>query len=201
MEGQPVQIINYADAENKPELVRELLETGFRACDLDEKRLLEIFGRSCPGRLPQYLFLYDDNQLTGYFLLIGKDNKEEEFPWLAMTNADSLLPDEAELLYSSAIRLCRDLNEQELASVLAEDFQLASGMKKGSLGIKDKVNQFFTDHFYPTPADGQMPSLRGVKSGWSFRFSKGDKDTLLTVLMLIVLILLVIGTVHAMRAS
>ena len=43
-----------------------------------------------------------------------------------------------------------------------------------------------------------MPSLRGVKSGWSFRFSKGDKDTLLTALMLIVGVLLVIGTVYAM---
>ncbi len=200
MEGQPMQIINYTDADNKPELVRELLETEFRACALDEERLLEKFGRSCPGRLPQYLFLYDDNQLTGYFLLIGKENKDEEFPWLAVTNADSLLPDEAELLYSSAIRLCRGLNEKELASVLAEDFQL-TGIKKGSPGINDKVNQFFIEHFYPTPADEQMPSLRGVKSGWSFRFSKGDKDTLLTALMLIVLILLVIGTVHTMLAG
>ena len=158
-----MQIINYTDADNKPELVRELLETEFRACALDEERLLEKFGRSCPGRLPQYLFLYDDNQLTGYFLLIGKENKDEEF----------------------------------LASQLAEDFQL-TGIKKGSPGINDKVNQFFIEHFYPTPADEQMPSLRGVKSGWSFRFSKGDKDTLLTALMLIVGVLLVIGTVYAM---
>lgn len=192
-----MKIINYAEAENKTELVRELLETEFCACALDEERLLEKFGRSCPGRLPQYLFLYDDNRLTGYFLLIGKENTDEEFPWLAATNADSLLPDEAELLYSSAIRLCHDLNEQELASQLAEDFQL-TGIKKGSPGINDKVNQFFIEHFYPTPVDEQMPSLRGAKSGWSFRFSKGEKDTLLVVLMLIVLILLVIGTVYAM---
>ncbi|MDO5110009.1 MAG: hypothetical protein Q4D59_08785 [Erysipelotrichaceae bacterium] len=195
-----MKIINYAEAENKTELVRELLETEFCARALDEERLLEKFGRSCPGRLPQYLFLYDDNRLTGYFLLIGKENTDEEFPWLAATNADSLLPDEAELLYSSAIRLCHDLNEQELASQLAEDFQL-TGIKNGSPGINGKVNQFFTDHFYPTPADEQMPSLRGAKSGWSFRFSKGEKDTLLVVLMLIVLILLVIGTVHTMLAG
>ena len=71
-------------------------------------------------------------------------------------------------------------------------------MDKEKLSLKDRINQFMIEHFYPTPPEESMPSLRGAKSGWSFRFSKGEKDTLLILLLAAVAVLLVISSIISM---
>lgn len=68
-------------------------------------------------------------------------------------------------------------------------------MKKEKLSLKDRINRFFAEHFYPTPPQEQMPVMRGTKSGWSFRFTRGDKETILTFLLVAVGAILVISAV------
>ncbi|MBQ7991952.1 MAG: hypothetical protein IJ252_02875 [Solobacterium sp.] len=71
-------------------------------------------------------------------------------------------------------------------------------MKKDKLSLKDRINQFFADHFYPTPPEEQMPVMRGMKSGWSFRFSKDDKEKLLLIMLLAAVAILVISALITM---
>ena len=112
---------NYLDIQNKPKLLEDLLKTELNICGRNKETLLFYFERTRRSSLPQYLFLFDHADCIGYFFLIGEKNTNRDFPWSAVTNADSLLADAAELLYTAAVQKCQDLNEFELAGRLKQD--------------------------------------------------------------------------------
>ena len=68
--------------------------------------------------------------------------------------------------------------------------QSAGNENRKSNTISDALRIWFYEHFYPTPPEEQLPSLRGLKSGMSFRFSK-DKDSFSPLLYFFVLLLVV----------
>lgn len=112
---------NYLDIQNKPKLLEDLLKTELNICGRNKETLLFYFERTRRSSLPQYLFLFDHADCIGYFFLIGEINTNRDFPWIAVTNADSLPADAAELLYTAAVQKCQDLNEFELAGRLKQD--------------------------------------------------------------------------------
>lgn len=114
-------VINYLDIENRSKLIEDLLKTELNICDRNKEKLILHFEKTRRRSLPQYLFLFKNEDCIGYFFLIGESNTNRYFPWLAVTNADSLPKEAAELLYASAVQICEDLNEFELANRLKGD--------------------------------------------------------------------------------
>lgn len=114
-------IYNYLDIQNKPKLLEDLMKTELNICGRHKETLLSYFEKSHRSSLPQYLFLFELADCIGYFFLIGEKNINNDFPWIAVTNADSLGADAEGMLYAAAVRKCEDLNEFALADRLKED--------------------------------------------------------------------------------
>lgn len=111
-------VYNYTEIKNKTKLLEDLLKTELSICERSKEKLIFYFNRMSAISLPQYLFLFDHMDCIGYFFLIGEKNINRDFPWIAVTNADSLPADAAEILYAAAIQKCEDLNEYNLADRL-----------------------------------------------------------------------------------
>lgn len=81
-----LKIINYLEVENKYELIQSLKKTSFGV--QNESKLIKHFNLSKPNMIPQYYFLYNDNQLIGYFFLEKKGLKKDS--WCSISNEDEL---------------------------------------------------------------------------------------------------------------
>lgn len=86
------QIYNY---RNMTPMQRELALTslssiGFCPAYGKIKTMQRAMEKSVGEKMPQFYFVFKDEELTGYMFLIGDDKKFRAFPWLAIDNLDEL---------------------------------------------------------------------------------------------------------------
>lgn len=72
--------LNYNQIEDKSRLIDELFQSDFYAMGRNKAALVDKMNLSCESALPQYLFLYENQKLIGYYFLIGKENVDLDFP-------------------------------------------------------------------------------------------------------------------------
>lgn len=87
------QIINYLDipGQDRDAVIECVLHVGFCPAYGKQKSMKRELEKSQAGKLPQYLFVFRDNELIGYmFLIAEKENYSKSFPWWAVDNSDEL---------------------------------------------------------------------------------------------------------------
>lgn len=86
------QILNYMDMseEQKEKALKALKSIGFSPAYGKEKTMKKIMDKSVAGEMPQFYFVFREEQLIGYLFMIGDTQKYRAFPWLAVSNADEL---------------------------------------------------------------------------------------------------------------
>ena len=71
-----------------------------------------------------------------------------------------------------------------------EKEQSEDNEKNRSNGILAVLAIWFHEHFHPTAPEEQLPSLTGLRSGWTFRFKKeGDSFSGLLYILVLLLVL------------
>lgn len=86
------QIYNYQDmTPGQRELaLNSLSSIGFLPAYGKIKTMQRVMEKSVGEKMPQFYFVFKDNELKGYMFLIGDDKKFRAFPWLAIDNLDEL---------------------------------------------------------------------------------------------------------------
>lgn len=101
-------IINYLDIpyKERDSVLEQLLHIGFCPAFGKQKTLKNEMEKSQRDGLPQYIFMFRDNELIGYSFLIGeKEHICKPFPWWAIDNSDELPLETAIHLLEYSIRL------------------------------------------------------------------------------------------------
>ena len=85
--------------ERRDAVLSQLFRIGFCPAYGRQKTVKREMEKSRPGSLPQYLFLFREEELIGYlFLIAEREGYSRVFPWWAVGNPD-------ELPLESAVRL------------------------------------------------------------------------------------------------
>lgn len=101
-------MMNYLDipSEERDHVLDQLFHIGFCPAYGKKKTLKRELEKSQEGKLPQYIFVFRDNELIGYSFLIGeKENICKPLPWWAVDNSDELPLEIAAALLEHAIQL------------------------------------------------------------------------------------------------
>lgn len=126
-----IKFCNYLDipSEKKDAVLEQLLQIGFCPAYGKLKTIKKEMDKSQTGTLPQYLFVFRDDNLIGYmFLIAEKENYCKVFPWWATDNSDELPFESAIQLLEFGIELSAKYNCPILSKRLK--FQLED-QKKG----------------------------------------------------------------------
>ena len=138
-------IINYLDIPNqeRDNVLEQLLHLGFCPAYGKQKTIKREMEKSKKDKLPQYLFMFRDNELIGYSFLIGeKENICKPFPWWATDNSDELPLETATHLLEYAIEL----------STKCDCLTLADRLKTNLENQKKEIAQ--QTRKYPCPCCG-----------------------------------------------
>ncbi len=117
------QIINYLDIpiQNRDIVIEHLSYVGFCPAYGKQKTLKREMEKSQVGKLPQYLFVFRNDELIGYmFLIAEKENYSKPFPWWAVDNSD-------ELPLNTAIQLL--------------EYGIALSLKCGCINLADRLRR------------------------------------------------------------
>lgn len=125
------QIINYLDIpiQNRDVVIEHLSHVGFCPAYGKQKTIKREMEKSQVGKLPQYLFVFRDDELIGYmFLIAEKENYSKSFPWWAVDNSDELPLNTAIQLLEYGIALSLECGCINLADKLRREME---NQKKG----------------------------------------------------------------------
>ena len=126
-----IRICNYLDipSEIKDAVLGQLLHIGFCPAYGKQKAMKREMEKSQTGKLPQFLFVFRDEELIGYmFLIAEKEHYCKSFPWWVVDNSDELPLQDAIRLLEYGIRLASEYKCPKLADRL--ELQLEN-QKKG----------------------------------------------------------------------
>ena len=115
------RIVNYLEIpeEEKEQILEQLLRLGFCPAYGKRRTLKREMEKSRKGSLPQYLFLFREEELIGYSFLIGeKEDISRVFPWWAVDNSDVLPTESAVQLLEEAVRISTECGCPALAKRL-----------------------------------------------------------------------------------
>lgn len=116
-----VNICNYRDIPKaeKNAILEQLPLVGFGPACGNQEAIKAEMEKSQAGTLPQYLFVFRDDELIGYmFLIAEKEHYCKMFPWWAAHNADELPLENAIQLLEYGIQLSLDCNCPNLSNGL-----------------------------------------------------------------------------------
>lgn len=114
---------NYNDLEKdeKVKIVDDLFTTSCYILQGDKNKVFEKFEESRKGSLPQYLFLYEDQKMTGYAIIMGSVSTDPEIQFWCISNYDELPKEQAVFLLDAMIQVCRDCHDQKLSDAMMKD--------------------------------------------------------------------------------
>lgn len=109
-----ITIENYLDLSDwqKETLVTDLLHTSFTQYDFDPDKLNDMFRSSSYGTMPQFLFVFKYEQLTGYALLFGSESNRTEW---SIDNSAELDYESGSSLIDAEIQTCLSCGDPVLA--------------------------------------------------------------------------------------
>ena len=116
-----ISICNYRDIpdEKKDVVLEHLLQIGFCPAYGKQETMKKEMEKSQAGTLPQYLFVFRDDELIGYmFLIAEKENYCKAFPWWAVDNSDELPLEISIKLLEYGIQLSLNCNCPNLSTRL-----------------------------------------------------------------------------------
>ena len=120
------RIVNYLDipGEEKSAVIERLFHIGFCPAHGRQTTVKREMEQSKRDALPQYLFVFREDELIGYLFLIGEETRRGRiFPWWAAGNPDELPLETASRLLECGIRLSRQCGCPSLADRLREDLE------------------------------------------------------------------------------
>lgn len=105
--------------EDKVKLIDDLFTTSCYILNGDKNKVFAKFEESRKGSLPQYLFLYEDQKMTGYAIIMGTAGTDPDIQFWMIDNHDELPKEQAMYLLNAAYTVCRDCNDQKILKLLS----------------------------------------------------------------------------------
>ena len=94
-----------------------------------------VMEKSVPGSGPQFYFVFRDDKLIGYNLLIGDSKRYKAFPWLAISTIDAQKMLVREEMMGMQVAFFETLGMQDMAKHclrLMEDYRKEIGKREES---------------------------------------------------------------------
>lgn len=109
---------NEVSEDEKAKLIDDLFTTTCYFMRRDKTKVFSKFEKSRTGKMPQYVFLYDDQKMIGYAIIMGTSVMDPDVQFWMNDNHDELPKEQALYLLNAAYEACKNCNDKKILKLL-----------------------------------------------------------------------------------